>query len=729
MRRRHSIDAPALVGLGALVVVVGIALALLAQRDHYFFLDEHLAIYGGRAVDSDGIHGLLEAGPYGGRGPERLTGWLVGLVGAVTSTTAGTFRWAKVVLPVAWALVAVPTWALGRLAGLSPRQALLPAALTVASAWSLYGLTLLNTTLGLLTLTLALWATARVAMRPGWRWELGVLAAFALVALARVGNLPFVAVLAPALLAGAWDGRPSDVSRGRWAARLPLRFARTWPILTAIGVAGVVVFVVVGQERLLGSGYGQGISRVQVKPGPLLDVSGVVIGRTALAMGVVPVVLAGWWLLGALAPRRDRATRVVAAIGIGAVLIEIYVLYTAQIEDRYLLPLLPVVAVAASVTVLRSRPSAAGLVGGGAVALAVGWAIWEHGRYVGAPLFDTFFAAGTRFVEVALGGRADRTLGVSATHVLDLAAVVGGLLALALLLVRSDRGVLRARPRLAQLASLALATALVLFGVAGAGWATTRFTRDVGTPNESWSQVAWIDAAVGADAHVGLLVDDDPTRDPLVSADLQDRYLRLSARNAAVRSSVGVDGRLTFPCCEPEPGPTTKLTTDQRTGRVFIDGPRPQLLAVTQGLRQYGFNTSLIAAGDQGFTLERVTRPLALAWVAEDGGSTPDGWSLPGRTLRRRTFPTNAPVQSGTPACWSATLSAPIIDGSLPVRVSGGIQPVTATLTAGAIVPVVAQLPAARRPVVLRIRAGRNGKLVTGQAVGVRVTDDRVGPC
>ncbi|MDQ4126229.1 MAG: hypothetical protein M3134_11625, partial [Actinomycetota bacterium] len=164
------------------------------QADEFAF-----GLAGARAFADNFVATLLSASPVN-RGPERLMALLLAGPLTATESTADMFRAAHVMTAVLYAAAAVPAYGLARMLALERWQAALVAATAVVSPWLIFGTTLLNVTVAFPLTTALVWAVVRAVTRPSPGNDVLVLLVAALGAMARTGNLPFVAAAAVAVL-------------------------------------------------------------------------------------------------------------------------------------------------------------------------------------------------------------------------------------------------------------------------------------------------------------------------------------------------------------------------------------------------------------------------------------------------------------------------------------------------------------------------------------------------
>ena len=133
-----------------LAAVAGVvAYVLTYALDTTAFLnDEYGNVMGGRLMARDPLGSLTAtSGTVFGRGPERLASIVLGLPSAVFSSGADQLRAGHVLLATAYALVALPTYALLRGLDVPRWPAVGLAVAAILGPWMVFGTTLLNNTL------------------------------------------------------------------------------------------------------------------------------------------------------------------------------------------------------------------------------------------------------------------------------------------------------------------------------------------------------------------------------------------------------------------------------------------------------------------------------------------------------------------------------------------------------------------------------------------------------
>jgi hypothetical protein len=198
--------------------------------------------------------------------------------------------------------------------------------------------------------------------------------------------------------------------------------------------------------------------------------------------------------------------------------------------------------------------------------------------------------------------------------------------------------------------------------------------------------------------------------------------------NGRVQATVRIDGQSSGYTCCLRNGALLGLSIDQSTGAVTVAGgelPR-YLLGATQwtpgGLVTEQITTSPVT--DPAVSLERTVLPLRAAWTGP--GVPPDGWGIPGQTLRLRIFP--AALALSRRPCLYVALTAPSLPATGPLGVSaGGVH--LAIPPGGTVLAQIPLVRASKRATDVLIRANRGGIRSDGARVNVGLSDVRVASC
>ncbi|HYF24303.1 MAG TPA: hypothetical protein VD931_01050, partial [Baekduia sp.] len=698
--------------LSGLVLAMTAWVAFFGLDNHDRQNDEFLAVMGSRLIGGDPLHGLFGA-TYGDRGPERLAAVLLWIAQGWPGGTAADLQAGRVLFALAGGLTALPVYGLARGLGLERPVAVATAAAAVVTPWAVFGTTYLNTVLGVGTTTLLVLCMWRALVHPS-RWaDAAVVAATALAATARVSQAAFVLAFVPALLAVGWRERPDGTAATAWARRLPVHLVHRHPVLAGVGIAGLLAVLARGQDGVLG-GYGSQITSQDLEPGRLADQAFEILARLAPAAGVVLAGLALAWIARELVRPRSLAATAYAWLCTGLVGVFLYIYFTAQLEDRYVAPLLPLAVVAAARAIAHAEVSPLGALVGGVVAaraVAVAGSPTNDFPYAG------FIDASALFLRRVVVGRLDGAVGGA-----SLTAVLLALVAAAVTLAIAAR-----HPRVPRrvLATAALG-ATCLWGAVAGSYAMDFYVDGAGRPELAWSDLTAVDATVG-DEPVWIM------GTPLPTPDLYQRMIETSYFNGTVRGTlVLLDEQQRAYCCQPRPVRNVLFTVDERTGAVRVRrGAPPRWYVMPTGYQRLVLDGRRVRATPSGMVLVRREdgAPLRLTLVVA-AGDHGDGWARPGRALRVRTFPAAGPRQ-----CLRGQVAAP------PPAPDAGPRPATRwsarlrgrLVQSGSLQPDHrAELDIAlprRGTAEITLRGAPDLALADGRRTGLRADDLRVEDC
>ena len=450
---------------------------------------------------------------------------------------------------VLFASAAIPTWLLARELALSRLAALCSALFAVALPWSVIGGFVMTESAAYPAALWALLAIHRAVVQPSPRRDVVALGAILVATLAR----PQLAALGVVLVAAA---ALHEARLRRWRAHA-----------VAFGVAALAVPVLLlGGAGLLGS-YSPAIE------GDVLSVDAfrsaiVHVNVTAVALGIVPLILGGGWAIAALVrppadPERTAfAGLVVAAVTVlavesGSVVVRFGL--GLDVKDRYLFYIAPVLFLATACALEDPRARVAGVLGVTALfVLTVGLEDFEpvFGVNVDSPASSTHEALTSFGNDVGL-------------EPAELLAIVGGLLGLAVVFA------LRRLPR-RQLAATVL-VALVAFVFAETAYTWNRLLDSSGPSGRQLTaaqadQLSWIDNAV-EDGSVAMFAysfgqDWYPSAVAFWDAEFW---------NSRVDRAYRLDGYFTY---TPETFPTPSVRIDPRTG-LFVGAGTPDYIVRT----------------------------------------------------------------------------------------------------------------------------------------------------
>ncbi len=534
---------------------------------------------------------------------------------------------------VLFASATVPVFLLARELRLSRLVAGASAVFAIAVPWTVIGGFVMTEAAAYPAALLALLAIQRAVVLPSPRRDAVALGAIAVAALAR----PQLAALGLVLVVAAVA---QEARFGRWRAHV---------VAFAAGAVGVVVLLV-GGAGLLGS-YAPALEEGGIVSWDVLRSALVHVNVTAVALGIVPLVLGIGWALAALvrppAPERLAFAAVVAsatlvlAVESGSV-VERFGL-GLEVKDRYFFYAAPLLFLATACA-LHDRPRLVGLLGVGALfVLTVGIEEFEpvFGVNVDSPASSTHEAL-TRF---------GNNVGISPAELL---AIAGGLVV----------GVLFFALRLAPRGPVA---AIVLSGLLAFAFAESAYTWDrlfassgpSGRPLAARqpAQLSWIDVAVPSGS-VGM-VPYSVGQDWYPSA---GAWWDVEFWNARVDRAYMLGGYFTY---TPLPFSRPQLVIDPRTG--LIATPAPDYIARTTLDARFR-PAGVAAAVVPEFEVVDLEIPFRAAWMTL--GLDPDGWTRSGRRAFLRVFPPAGAVVV------TLSLSAPEVEQ--PLRVTVG--PITVEL-------------------------------------------------
>jgi hypothetical protein len=529
---------------------------------------------------------------------------------------------------VLFASAAVPTWLLARELALSRLAALGSALFAVALPWSVIGGFVMTESAAYPAALWALLAIHRAVVLPSPRRDVVALGAILVATLAR----PQLAALGVVLVAAA---AAHEARLRRWRAHS-----------VAFGVAALAVPVLLlGGAGLLGS-YSPAIE------GDVLSVDAfrsalVHVNVTAVALGIVPLILGGGWAIAALArpPAESErtafaglvvATVTVLAVESGSVVVRFGL--GLDVKDRYLFYIAPVLFLATACALEDPRPRIAGVLGLTALfVLTVGLEDFEpvFGVNVDSPASSTHEALTSFGNDVGLKPA-------------ELLAIVGGLLGLALVFA------LRRLPRRPLAATVLVA--LVAFVFAETVYTWNRLLGSSGPSGRALTaaqadQLSWIDNAVedGSVAMFAYSFGQDWYPSALGFWDVE-------FWNSRVDRAYRLDGYFTY---TPETFPTPSVRIDPRTG-LFVGAGTPDYIVRTPLDARFGPAGTAVAAGPQ-LELVDLEVPLRAQWLTL--GLDPDGWTRPSRAAVLRIYP---PAGAATV---NLTVGAPDVEAPRQVRV------------------------------------------------------------
>lgn len=633
--------------LGLWTLLVTALVARIGFHNHYVFRDEVNAILLGREITQDlsfAIHGSVA------RGPERMTSLFAALAAWASDSPTRQVELLHLMTALCQGLVTVPTWLAARELRLSRWQALVPAALASTGSFAFYGIFTLNTSVGLLTATLLLWAMTRALRRPGVVSDLLVAVSLGLLVLARIGWAPLVVALVPAVLATCWLERPAGERVGGWLRRLPLRLLRRHPLLAPAALALLLVALAAGPDALLGGEQYGGIRLgVHLVGSVVWDNTRLLLAHLAIALAFVPLALALPFVARALVRPADPLEGGWAWLVLGLLIAFSYAYYASLNEDRYLAVLAPPLALCAALAIFR-RPLPLWAVGAGGaiVALLVG----TSSAVVTDPVYGYFIAPTWHFLDEAV---VRRLASVGPDDPKLLAGAVAAAAAVAAVVAAA--AVQRPRPltRGWLAAALLVLAGVLAFQLASMDHPARKLTERVGMTTLGARELEFVDRAAG-DGLVQPLAVDGGT-DPDLAAQMQI----LQAYNQRIAGPY-------FVARVADPAIPTDALVDRRTGAVAVSKPPPRLLLQVAGAAPIGFAGTVLPP-DPNFPwaqLVRLDEPLRATWAMR--GAQPDRYPLGGTPIELRVF---APRARGR--CVTGQVFAhPTLRRAVSYRLAGG---------------------------------------------------------
>jgi hypothetical protein len=569
VRQRLPAGSP-LVVLGLAVAGVAAYVLTYALDTTSFLNDEYGTVTGGRVIARDLAELWTATGGVFNRGPERLTSLALAVPDWLAGSTPDEMRGGHVLLAVAYALVALPAYALMRGLDVPRWPAAGLAVVAILGPWMVFGATLLNVTLAAPLTVLFAWLTWRAVVRPTVVAELLAVGAAVLMTTARASHATFFAAAVLAAVATAWWTRRGSSSP------FPVHLARRSPVIVAVTVLGALALVVFGSSSLAGRDYADA-ARLDFPLDKVWEALSWTTAVVTVAGGFLPLIVGGAWALRQLVRPADVRAGAFAVIAVAIFLAFVYLMGAseAQEQERYAAPLLalPVVALGAALF----RRGEAWLAGSVVVGLLSAWAIEAQDVGASEDALAHFFSPALLF---------------SAN---DLAGVLGSLVAV---------GVAAAVIVIERWRPVAVGL-LVALGVVGGVQTLQRY--EPATAPGDLDGLAWVDDAVGdADALFWNY------HWPATAAE----------RDVRTRQALYFNGSLC--CAEAPPGLGDRLDASGRIERG--DDPDPQFLVGHSGYRPYAFAAKQASRPEVGGLKMRVDRfagePLVAAEVegaAEDG--------------------------------------------------------------------------------------------------------------
>jgi hypothetical protein len=689
--------------LGAWTALVTLLLARHALDNHYVFRDEANAIVLGRIISHDlsqAVTGTVA------RGPERMTSLFAAVAAKLADGPARQVELLHVWAAVCQGLVTVPVWLAARNLRLGRWQALVPMAIASAGSFAFFGIFTLNTSIGVLSGALLLWAMIRALRRPGLASDLLVISALGLLVLSRIGWAPLAAALAPAVLAAVWFDRPAGEHMGSWLGRLPRRLLQRHPLLLPLALLLLVVALIAGPSTLLGGEmYGGVRLQPHIELAVLWDNTRILGAHLAIGLAVVPLVLALPLVVRGLVRPADGLEGGFAWLVLTLLVVFSYAYYFSMNEDRYFAILVPPLALAAALAVFRRPPPLWSVAASGALVVAL--VATSYDWPFGGP-YDYFIAPTSRFLGDVVVGKLTQHLPGSAE--LWAALVTAGAGAVALLVTLGARRSWAAGRSGRVAAGVALAGVLA-FQLAAMDHPERKFTQLVGMEAVNAAQLELLDRGGGGEAVQPLAVNG------LVDPDLAAQLQILEAYNSSLSLTpyaVGISSGV--------PGQLLQGTIDWTTGRIRGQPPTPLLLELA-GQAPIGFVGTLLPTNPAfpWAQLVRPEQPLRLSWYMR--GIEPDRYPQRGHAVVVRVYPGGSRGRCLT----GIVLAHPFARASVRYRLAGSGHSLQGVLTPT--VPRPIALPVSNaHPTTFRL-TGQARQLPDGAVRGPTLSDLAVKRC
>ncbi|MCX6385114.1 MAG: glycosyltransferase family 39 protein [Solirubrobacterales bacterium] len=540
-----------------LIVAVAAAYAVGGLGVNTYQYDESLYLGLARWLPGDLPGSLWDLATYQ-RGTERLEVFLLAPIFAWLPTPEA-FKVARILNAVAFTTAAIPAYLIARGLGASRNWAWVGSALAVIMPGAIVTTALLTEGIAYPAAAWAIWAIWRSTAEPSWRRDLAAVALIGVAMLARTGFVLIVGVWLLAAVVQSARFRVAGVRGGAVAATASTLWRQRR--IAALGFFAVAVAILA--EILLGVGssvLGYKVSAADLV-GRLVNNTPKAIVLIIAGTGLVPAIVAMPWLVSSLRRGGGPARHAFALITFGMVALAIVSVTLAGLNERYLIYVVPLIAVACVVALGQRAVSPIGVVAASAlVALLLFTTEFDTGRSS-----VHFFSDPAEVVWAWLrfGGHTDYLGGVRPKVLVATLVVVGGLVALAV----SSRA-----PTWAPI--LVVGAVLVWQGVG------TEFVFEQNVVkaqlHDSPESQSWVDQAVGHDAVVAL------TRFGSGSTiDSYQAFRDVAFFNSSVKFAISVDGAKIHALIAR---PLVDAQLDERTG-VLVPPGLPHLIVILRDRR------------------------------------------------------------------------------------------------------------------------------------------------
>jgi len=397
--------------------------------------------------------------------------------------------------------------------------------------------------------------------------------------------------------------------------RFPLRFARRHALLAAAGAAGILLVLVLGSERFVGSAYADsGAGEISFPLEQIWTWTQRWFAQLALAGGFVPVVVGGAWALREVVRPQRPETGVFAVVALAVFAVFAYATGAqgSQIEERYVAIIggLPAVALGAAVFLRR-----AWVLGTVVLGVLAARAIAATASYPDASAFSHLVAPARLLYQQVLLLRADTLLpgGAGAMPTIVTGALVLVAVVVAVLCAPRTATRVAALARRPALVGTVVLVALLGFG-AVSGVYTLRKYAPATLPGLSFEEVTWIDRASGGGPGFTW-----GWNAPVIN---QGRHYETSLAYFFNNTA----------CCYAAFG---ELNDEIGPGGELPPGiGRPEHIVRFSGYQPLGFETRVLARstafGPDEMRVERFTGGPALVTHRIDGAMDPAGAVVPG---------------------------------------------------------------------------------------------------
>jgi hypothetical protein len=500
--------------------------------------------------------------------------------------TPTAFDVSHIISAAAFSSTAVPVYLLTRSVTRDAGAGVLAAALSVAVPWLAMTATLMTEPIAYPAVAWALLAMTRALERPSWKRDAVALLAILVATLARTQ----LVMLGPAFVAAAI--LVLVATRTRVSAGL-----RSHWLLVAVAAAGAVALALPElRDALLGS-YGRPLDGDWLPAGTWVKARELV-AYVAVGIGGLPLALAAAWVaLSLVRPSGDRA-RAFAAVALCVTVLLVVssgsftAVYTAGINDRYLVFVVPILVVAAVAMLVERRPATLVLVVAGVLtgALIATSDLAQSGASLVSP--------SQTFHQVLFG----RTIELGLDPLL-MPVLVGVPVALATVLLALAR---RRWP--VRSLGLAVGAAVLLANVLQTGYTLHNAgLTQAGVSPEFLAGRDWIDRETPGDAPIGAVLGTafEPGSTPPAWWDQNfwsKRLDRLYNLPGGPFHGQGFGG--------------SPIALDERTGRLTGLDER-EFIVTTGEEKRFRLRGGETVAGRNGFLVWRAPRPYHAAWSLE----------------------------------------------------------------------------------------------------------------